>query len=50
MQYIFTLHELYPDKKRRQNVQNPCLAFYMVVSMWETSIFLLQYLEKKLCK
>ena len=50
MQYIFTLHELYPEKKRRQNVQNPCLAFYMVVSMWEPSIFHLQYMEKKLCK
>ena len=39
-----------PDKKRRQNVQNPCLAFYMEVSMWEPLIFLLQCMEKKLCK
>lgn len=30
--------------------KNPSLTFYMVVSMWEPSIFLLQYMEKKLCK
>lgn len=44
MQSIFIRHELYiytPDQKRSQHVQNPCLTFYMAVSMWETSIFLL---------